>query len=197
MKITPVTFDVAEFKGPDNRERSPGLHVSAIIRDILNKSIKKGERRTDEEMSPNELKRMGTYRSLGFAWERVLQRSLVEEFASGACVRPGEFTLDGIYLSPDLINIETGHLEEWKCTWRSSRRAENLDAEFIEWMWQIKAYLKAVGYLICILRVFFVNGDYRDSGPKIMCWRLEFSQIELDENWMMITKHADRMRHGT
>lgn len=197
MEIRTIEFDISAIvNGTDDarRVRSPGLHVSQIIRDLMNKVVKPGQRQHDSELSPAELQRMGTYRSLGFAWERALERSLIDAFSQGAVIRPGEVMLDGVAGSPDLIDMRNFTLEEWKCTWKSSRRIDNLEDEFWEWTVQIKAYLKMLGFTQCCLRVFFVNGNYRDSGPQVMCRLLIFTQAEIDENWNMLINHARRQK---
>jgi hypothetical protein len=195
MQIKELPFQIAEVNvGSDQNPRSLGLHVSSIIRDLSNRVIHKGQRQPFASLSPEAQERAGTYQSLGFAWERVLERSLSDAFATGRCVRPGEQVLDGIYLTPDPVDLLDGVLEEWKCTWKSSRKAADLEGNFREWFWQIKSYLKVLGFTVCRLRVFFVNGDYKDSGPQVKCFELTFTQRELDENWHMLLKHAEAIR---
>lgn len=194
MVITelPVSTEVLLRPGPDDRPRSAGVHVSEIIRDISNTVIHKGQRRKFDELSDNEKARMGGYVTGGFAWERVLERSLSDAFADGSLIRPGEFTVDNIHCTPDLLDLARQILVEWKCTWRSSRRCERIEEDFWEWFVQIKAYLRCVCLLQAELCVYFVNGDYRDSGPQVKIFFLEFTQREIDENWNMLFNHAKR-----
>jgi hypothetical protein len=173
--------------------RSPGpAHVSNIIRDIENTVLKPGQRRKYDDLSPEEKRRMGAYVSVGWAWEEAIRGALL---ASGAgplsserFISPGECVLDGIYGTPDWLDVDDYCVEEFKATWRSSRRP--LDPDFWHWLVQIKAYCKMLGCTWARLRVFYVNGDYRDSGPQIKHFRLEWSKLEIDQNWEMLKNHA-------
>jgi hypothetical protein len=190
MIIDELNFDVEPLLiGPDTHPRSSGVHVSDIYRDLehgLN-----GNRPADSELSPLERARLGNYRMLGFAWERVLGYAMAECFIGGSIIRPQPLLVDGISLSPDLFDVERCELGEMKCTWRSMRRAESdLEGNFRAWFWQMKAYCKALGCTAAVLRVFFVNGDYAQSGPKPRMWRIEWTQEEIDDNWRMLVAHA-------
>lgn len=199
MLVTPIPFNIAEINvGHDTSPRTPGLHVSAVIRDIANRITKKGERPAWDTQTDEERLKGSTYQALGFAWERVLERALSEQYEQehDFLVRPGEQYLDGIYLSPDPFDLRDGVLEEWKCTWKSSNKFADIEKFFWEWTVQIKSYLKALGLTQCRLRVYFVNGDYKDSGPQVKCAMLTFTQREIDENWRMITNHAKGMADG-
>lgn len=197
MRAEEFDIDISRLlEGPDTAPRSKGLHVSTIYRDI--EHTMNGDRPPDSELSPSELKRLGNYRAMGFAWERAIEHSLVDAFATGTVIRPGEFTLDGIHCTPDLFDIEDYALEEWKATWRSMNRIDRagiynaLDKDFWVWGVQMKAYLRVLQTRRARLRVFFVNGDYRESGPRTRGWQLDFTQKELDDNWAMLVNHARR-----
>lgn len=196
MIVVPIKFNIEEVNiGQDTSPRSAGLHISAVIRDLANRITRKGERPAWSSLSVEEQRRGATYQTLGFAWERIIERALTEQYNQGSefLVRPGEQLLDGLYGSPDPFDCRDGVLEEWKCTWKSSLKFDDLERNFWEWTVQIKAYLKMLGLTECRLRVYFVNGDYRDSGPQVKCARLVFTQREVDENWKMLTNHARGM----
>ena len=40
------------------------------------------------------------------------------------------------------------------------------------------------------LLAFFINGNYRHTGPELLAWDIEFTKRELDENWRMLKNHA-------
>jgi hypothetical protein len=165
--------------------RSSGLHLSQIIRDIEN-TLKP---RTSEWCTEEEL---AFFAAGGFMWERcfsLVHRDMVE---GGELVRPGEFTLDGITGSPDLLRITNKEvvLIETKCTWRSVRQWESLEKNFWNWLCQVKSYCRMVGTEVSEIHSFFVAGDWRPPVPCVRSIRLEFKERELEENWKMIVRHA-------
>lgn len=194
MRIVELdTADVEQLILAPSTERSPGpAHVSNIIRDIENTVLKPGQRRPYDDLSKDEKRRMGNYVSVGWAWEDAIRGALLAAGAgplhSDRFVSPGECALDGIYGTPDWFDLTDYCIEEFKATWRSSRRP--LDPDFWHWLVQIKAYCKLTACTWARLRVFFVNGNYRDSGPQIKHFRLEWSRLEIDENWAMLRQHA-------
>jgi hypothetical protein len=197
MRITDVTSD--EFKemvlafpsgtSEPAPKRSSGVHVSDIIRDIDNSIINVGQRQKFDQLTPAEKLRMGAHTSMGWAWEEVVTHALarVRPTMPGV-VRPGEFTLDGIHMTPDGVFEREWAVEEFKATWRSSNRP--LDPDFWSWLVQIKAYCLALQTQRAYLSVFWVCGDYRESGPFTQRFRLEFNDAEIRDNWTMLVSHA-------
>lgn len=174
--------------------RSPGIHVSDVIRHIENTVTKKGKRPPTSELSRDEIRRMGNYTSVGWAWEAVLRTSLTKVWYEDYIVPVGEIECDGLTGTPDGLNTEEVCVEEFKATWRSSRRSRDLEGEFWSWMVQIKAYCHMLALLEARLRVFFVNGNYRSSGPEIKVWALSFTREELKQNWKMLLVGAESLR---
>jgi hypothetical protein len=190
--------DVGELilrpRAVSNIPRSPSqAHVSNIIRDIENAVLKPGQRKPYDQLSKEEKRRMGAYTSVGWAWEEVIRAAIL---ASGfgpyadteRYITPGELHLDGIYGTPDWIDTVDYCVEEFKATYRSSRRP--LDPDFWHWLVQIKAYCRLLQTTWARLRVFYVNGNYRDSGPQYKAYRLSFTALEIDDNWRMLSGHA-------
>lgn len=170
-----------------------GTHVSEIIRDIQNKVTHKGKRKPFSELTQEEKRRMGSYTSMGWAFEKIIEAALREVFGAFFLGREryqktGSLTLDGISGTPDWLDLQHWCVIEFKATWRSSRR--DLETDFAHWLWQIKAYCKLLAVTTAELYVFFVNGDYRESGPQLKGFALSFSQREIDENWSMLRNHA-------
>jgi hypothetical protein len=60
-------------------------------------------------------------------------------------------------------------------------------------MVQIKAYCYVLEVDRACLWAFFVNGDYRGSGPQIKCWEIYFTPRELHDNWQLILVNARDM----
>lgn len=172
--------------------RSEGCHVSQIIRSIENEVLKPGQRKPLEELTSDEKRRMGAYTTGGWAWEEVIREAVVKMYLANDSrfIPVGELEEDGIYGTPDWFDAEDWCVEEFKATWRSSRRLSNFDEEFWSWLAQIKAYCHMIGTLSAKLRVFFVNGDYRSSGPQVRMFHLEFDEEEVESNWQMILNYA-------
>lgn len=162
--------------------RSGGLHLTPIIRDI-ERTIKPQE----DWVSQEELAFFGAG---GFMWERVYSIAHRDSVESGDLVRPGEFTLDGVTGSPDLIRVSDWTLIETKCTWRGLRKWGSLEKNFWSWLTQVKSYALMVGTNVAEIHVFFVAGDWRPPIPCVRSIRLEFTDRELQENWSMILGHA-------
>ncbi len=172
--------------------RSPGLHVSQIVKSICQELYPRrfGKAGEEEDFSWERME-------MGFAWEEVLSQGLITRFnrvRSDIIMHPGEVEVDvdgtTIYMSPDGINLEEESVEEYKCTWASSFTRKIDDDFFAHWIWQTKAYCYGVGMEATIFRVLFINGDYRGSGPVVKTWRVEFTELEIEENWEMLCNAA-------
>ncbi len=178
MDVTEIDISIPGA-GAGDPNRSPGLHLSAILKSMMAKL---------EPARFNTGKPMDMLRvEAGFAFERMMERGLRAKFPHYD--RPGEYTRDGIAFSPDGYDSDTRTLYELKCTWMSSKDAP-LDKRFWHWLVQIKAYCYVLECFSAVLVAFFVNGDYRDSGPQLRAWRLEFNARELAENFSMLTNFA-------
>ena len=192
MQITKIETLSSHYFSEEaaSRGRSEGLHLSDILEDI------------QQTLEPRDYDSEGRdwdpYRKLGFIWERALKlASLKAAYERGDLIDPGELKVDGIWMSPDGLHLGDAALEEWKLTYKSSRRLEQhgLDGAFPRWFWQMKSYCHALGTRRANLRVFFVNGDYRwlkggEESDKDMAWRIEFTEREIQDNWRMITRTA-------
>jgi hypothetical protein len=163
--------------------RSPGLHLSTIIRAIEQTIRPKDEWCTQEELA--------FFGAGGFMWERVFSMAHRDAVETGDLVRPGEFDLDGVAGSPDMIRISDWTLIETKATWRGLRKWESLEKNFWSWLVQTKGYCKMIGSNVCEIHCFFVAGDWRPPAPCVKSIRIEYTDRELEENWSMITKFAE------
>lgn len=174
-------------------ERSSGVHVSDIIRDIENTVTKPGKRPRISDLLPEERKRMGGYVSMGWAWEDMIRDAMMRTVYGGQdrYIRLGEIERDEIYASPDCFDMEDGCVEEFKATWRSMRR--DLATDFWSWMVQTKAYCHMTETNWVRFRVFWVCGDYRASGPTMKTYQIRYETLELERNWAMLTTHRDKM----
>jgi hypothetical protein len=191
---TSVTKVLTERFGHD--DRSEGLHASQIWEDI-SKSV------LEKPRSPLAADKLAEFGTIGFIWERVLERTLAaimvdNDIDHGRYMRPGEQCVDGIYLTPDYCDLNfNGNwvhgVEEWKVRWCSYRKADDLEKNFWKVMVQEKAYCYALQTPYSRLRMLFLVGDWRgDITPKLREFELEFTSRELQENWSMLTNHARR-----
>jgi len=185
MTIEPLdmTVNSADFSEVTTA-RSPGLHLSQILSDL---NEVRGSRYPETDPHTRQL-----YFATGFIWEQLIRRVVREtaiKAARGALVRPGEFILDGIAMSPDAIDTEDWAIEEYKSTYSSSERGiEN--GRFWHWIVQIKCYCWATGARTARLRVWFVNGDCHGSGPQAKAWTFHFTDRDVEEAFRMVRNHA-------
>ena len=130
---------------------------------------------------------------VGFLWEDVFSTAFAERYVT---IRPGEVEKDGMVGSPDGVNFETNESitylvdEEYKLTWRSSRKTP---PDIWYWMTQFKAYCYLLGTTTTIVKVLYVMGDYRGSGPTFNEWRGTFSEYEIYDNWQMLKLNKEEM----
>lgn len=178
--------------------RSDGVHLSSIIRYIMGreKAVYREKETTLEEIG----KRNSRF-AMGMAWEHLLSWAISQVFPHESRVLVGELESDGISMTPDHVGLNEALylldgvvVEEWKATWRSARHAAT-DAEFAEnfkpWLWQLASYCRALGTCEGLIRVFFIMDDYSfNAVGKPYCWRVSFSEEDLDRNWEMILVNA-------
>ena len=172
---------------PMVRTGAPGAHVSAIIRSICIR-MKHFE---DSEDGPSQ-----TRLELGCAFEDAvvdgLKRRHVAHDPDRYC-SPGQLELDGLFGTPDLLDVTDWAIVEIKLTWLSSRHDPE-SIKFWKYWVQIKAYCKMVHTLVGRLHVGHINGNYRGGDPEYNVWEWRFTQQELDENWAMLLTHAAVMK---
>ena len=186
MEITQVSDATFTPRG-SGLPRSEGLHMSDIIRDIYFKMQGQEADRTIDQAARMRME-------MGFYWEDVFSRAWADrEAQAGTIFRPDEGEKDGIFYSPDgilipAISTSDFALEEYKCTWTSSSR---LVIDNWRWMTQIKGYMHGLGLDLARLRVFYVNGNYKNREPEYAVYEIRAGyEGELQENWDMLVTHA-------
>jgi len=189
MEVTILDETIPATLGDSGVPRSDTLHLSTITTDIGDRLFNTGYGDSPIQKPQAEF---------GFVWEELLSMAFAERHREECIFRPGEVMLDGITGSPDGINMEKWELEEYKATRKSASRSVE-DSWY--WMTQIKSYIHMINQgkgedeggkmNSCILRVLYINGDYKPPTPKYVVYRLVFSQLELRENWNMIRNHAE------
>lgn len=181
--------------------RSPGLHVSDVIRDLM---VSLGrwspaERDLSPLTNPQAFTRMQLGCALEDAWTTRLQRADPHRY-----LHVGELSLDGLSGHPDLVDGIDQCPEECKFTWASTERRDDsppdITAEkFIHYWWQVRAYGQMLRLTNGLdvrkvrLTVVFANGNNRGSGPLAFTWEAAVTHEGLDRNWKMLTDHAASM----
>lgn len=171
--------------GGGDPNRSPGLHLSTIIKSVM--MVLEPDRFT----GPLDVPRVET----GCAFEDLLAESLARRIGWS---KPGEFVKDGVIGSPDGLDADAWRVDEVKCTWVSDK--DGLDhPKLSHWMLQVKGYCHMLATTQARMYVLFVNGDYKPPRPVLRVWDLTFTDRELADNWTMLLTHARKreMWHGT
>jgi len=147
---------------------------------------------------------IGLTMSIGFLWEDVLSHAFGERLGA----RIGEVEMDGIVGSPDGLGLDDPSfecdmwptispnsvvLEEYKCTWKSTKNSPHTDWYY---MTQVMSYARMLGVDTTIMHMAYLMGDYKGSGPKYRKARIVFSECELQQNWDMITTQAAKIKRG-
>jgi hypothetical protein len=176
--------------------RTPGVHLSQIIK-LLGLRIGKFTKDDEAEELLN-WSNTGNFpiasvlrMVLGLAWEDWISCQIPD-----LIYHYGEEETDGIIGTPDAVLLtDSGpEIHEFKLTWKSAKRDPGND-----WAWvvQLKGYCKMLGTTRACLWVYYVNGDYTWSGPVFRCFRFEFTEKEIEENWRMLRRHRDQVEPET
>ena len=187
MSFEPLSMVIhAEDYSEAAGQRSEGLHLSQII-SALDEVRSSGPRypETDEQTKQG-------YFSMGFFWETFLAsvfRDTAIKKSNGTLIRPGEIERDGIVMSPDAIDLGDYVLEEYKSTYLSCSSPID-DPKFWTWWVQMKCYCYAIGTRTARLRVWFIVGDWKGSGPQVRAWTFHFSDRDCEECWQMVLNMA-------
>jgi hypothetical protein len=195
-------------------ERSGGMHVSDIVRDLCARlEPKRFPAQIRVEGAPPMPQRTNPRWELGMAFEDQLGERLADRHCrlySDTAFRPGEITVDDITGTPDWIEpcarildedtktfFDGPAVVEAKCTWLTSRH-EIEGGKFTYWIWQGKSYCYM--HQVPTLRIFplHIMGDYLfekspEPGPHFLGWEETYTARELQEHWDMIRKHRDKM----
>lgn len=188
-------------------ERSPGVHISSVIRNIaFENKVLKAEWIEDfdlievsgssdqwwSRLSPDVQLKV----AMGLAWEEYYGNALGD-----VAYHPGEMELDGIYMTHDGESVTFLRLDaelalhEFKLTYKSTKTVGELATQWL-WLAQMKAYCKALGTGIAYMHVLFVCGDYKfPIRPQLKVWRLTFTERELDDNWELMTSFVEHRRN--
>lgn len=182
--------------------RSPGLHHSTVLSDWMIRSgywapKEREEPFSEQSHSPGLLTRM----QLGLAFEDILIDRYTRHDPSRYLI-PGELDIDGLFITPDLLDKTDGSPDSIKYTWISSG-TDILDDKFrYHWM-QLKSECIALETDVCRLHICHSNGDYswlgnskgkeKNFNPAYNVWKKVFDRSDLENHRSLILRHRDRM----
>lgn len=172
------------------RTRSPGLHLTDITKAML---IEAGLSKWKTDPDPN--KRLMQFQK-GFLFERIIQRCLQVQMqrdiqlSGGLLYRPGEYSTDGVFCTPDAINLSTDNpwLEEWKATAISIKNLtrDNLFYEKPEWKWAAAWHCAHFNLDSVVFRIW----HHREFDPTIKQYQASFTPDELRTNKEKLLNYA-------
>lgn len=174
---------------PMARTGDPVDHISHVIRSLC---VRLGHFTIDEDVSKEAKAQIQTRMEMGSAFEDALIVALIERYRKSdpdRFVHAGELTKDGLIGTMDLLDATDWAVLEVKLTWISSRHGPDSEKFWKYWV-QLKAYCHMAGTNLGRLHVCHINGNYKgDRGPTYNVWEDRFSKQELEENWLMLTRH--------
>lgn len=205
--LPPLTLRDLVAANDASATRSKGVHVTDVVREILVKIDPQRYSKDYGDASAN-------WQEAGFVWEDILSRVFAsrsdDRRDQAVRWRPGELSKDGIAGSPDALCIEPALViegapgvdridrlyrdqllvEEYKCTWKSSRGFDLYDKRYLWWLIQMQAYCYLADTTLARLYVLHINGNYEGYIPMTSAYLLEFPQQELDDAWASLVNTA-------
>ncbi len=175
-----------------DRPRSPGIHLSTIIKDMLRTA---GINRAGRGNSSISAGAQHLTFEKGFLWERIIEYALKSQMEVDVdgnpddLLRPGEVFMDGIYMTPDAINVREQRVEEWKSTGIRSKDFDIVSRR-LEWLWQGAAYARYFGFTRAVFRVW----HHTDMPPVVTQFEIEWTPEEIEQNWQRIVDHYEYMK---
>lgn len=179
--ILPMKVLRVPFRLPPDPPRS-GVHLSDILKDILRIQEPKRYGLPVTVVSHHTFQK-------GYSWEDFLKTRSVWP---AHVLLQQEFILDRIICTLDGFSLEKECVFESKATFLSCGRSI-LDPAFRSWKWQLMGYCRASGVRRAQLDALFLNGDWSPPRTQAHSYRWIFKTSELKQNWLMITRHRDRM----
>jgi hypothetical protein len=197
VEVSPVEIHLGLPAG--GPPRSSGVHLSRIIRArAKEKGLLDGwisadlglvELEGDSELWWESLDPASRLRiSIGLAWEQWYIPQLGD-----VTDHPGEMHVDGVYMTHDGESLDVVMspddqrfrmaLHEIKATYKSTKTVGNLSDQWL-WLAQMKGYCKGLDTTVAYLHALFLCGNYKyPIEPQLKCWRVEFTQDEIDAEW--------------
>jgi hypothetical protein len=184
--------------------RRPGLHVSDIIRSLM--EALDGKVGSSQEVIPDDVKAKF---EAGYAAEAAFEAGFRETAThEDLGERIGEIEYEGVWGSPDGVArlyslgdpdlLQELCLDEVKCSWMSPKKHK--PHEIMRWRMQVLAYCKMLQetYHVPCHTVrwwcYWVNGMYEyPLKPVPIRYTYVVSDQEICENWLMLMNHRRNM----
>jgi hypothetical protein len=183
MHVTELPDTLDQLVMQSQPPRTPGLHLSDVIKSILRVTEPGKYRAYDNQ--PIDM----TYCDPGFTWERALENAWMARMDAGELFRPPEFELDGILMSPDYIDLTIDELVECKMTEMNMDGFPN-ETKFRKWIWQTGAYSHACHLKSVRFHVLWLRGDYKKVRRAYKVYRITWEEGETARIWKMLVDHA-------
>ncbi len=198
---------------PVSHLRSPGVHLSGVLRYIAQESGILAKPSPPPPPSPSPSSPPGVDSTSFPDMDedimplRMMLGMFFEEGAVGLYPdmqwQPGELERDGVFGTCDGLSVTPAHgllLEEFKLTWKSEWNYGKDRFTSANWLWmsQAKGYLalmQANGIDIAPMvrfHVCWVAGDYRPPSPKLMRYVVEYTQKEIDSLWGLVLRNKNK-----
>lgn len=181
-----IEADLARIQARRVRHRSPGTHLSEIVKYIIT------------VLFPEKYGGGGPINpvraQVGFLWEDMLSR----EFARQLGMKQIEVEQDGIFLTLDGFNTAEWRTREAKTT-KISAANPIRSSRFWHWHIQTMAGCRAMETTECELVALHINGSYELGGGRFgeevaKAWLMQYTPREIEENWRMVLRARDRMK---
>ncbi len=179
---------------PMGAGRSPGIHVSQAIKRLR----KAWGMKVDGIEGEQPFLRM----FFGFVLEKALEMAFKWFYQTVRPVMSGvEYSMDGVFLTPDGFNTDEQVVEEYKLTWTSMAQFEadpqNPNKSHPDWLVQIMSYCRVFGVTKARLVVAWLNGDYSwkvGRGAQVKAYVLTFTDEEIENAWKLVLKEVEDMK---
>lgn len=176
----------AEFVMPERPStRTPGLHLSELIREIERDVL------GDDERPAGKI-------PVGFAEGGFIWEGLATSWASrywGRGLVQFEALMDGIYLTSDFIPHVDQRVVDFKMSFKSVSSIGKWESKYLGYMVQLKSHCRYFETRKATLLFFFILGDWKRgqdwSGPQIRQIDFEFTDEEIETNWAWVLRQRD------
>lgn len=176
-----------EFVMPERpNTRTPGLHLSSLIREI-ERDVMGDDLRPDGPIPKG-------FAEMGFLWEGLAEQMAVRHL--GRVLRQYESFSDRIYATSDWVPYADGRVWDAKLSYKSTSSIGLWDSKFLGYMIQMKWHCRYFETNEGTLLFMFVMGDWKRgddwSGPSApRRFDFKFTDEELDANHAWVLRYRD------
>lgn len=179
--------------------RPEGIHLSSI----LSKKFGYTDRIIPETKASQEQFRVTNLMELGVMFEYAYKYYLSVMEPGRYILDPAPLFIDGIHMTPDIIDLDREAVVDTKFTTKSAR-AHPGDSRFEQWEMQLKSYCHGADLDTGQLRVCHVNGiwaflnkkltakEVAKDGTLFHIWEREYTDDELEANWAIVMGYKER-----